>query len=158
MNAEQLVTLVKTALADIKAQDVISLDVTNMTSIADHIVIASGTSSRHVKSIADRVIEAVKEAGVKPLGTEGDAMADWVLVDIGDVVLHVMTPATRQFYDLERLWSVQPGAAAKAAAAAAAEAATLEPAEKKPAVARKRATAKPAAAPRPVARKRKDAP
>lgn len=109
MNAEQLVTLIKTALADIKAQDVIALDVRNMTSIADHIVIASGTSSRHVKSIADRVIEQVKEAGARPLGIEGDAMSDWVLVDIGDVVLHVMTPATRQFYDLERLWSMKPG-------------------------------------------------
>lgn len=109
MNAEQLVTLIKSALADIKAQDVIALDVRNMTSIADHIVIASGTSSRHVKSIADRVIEQVKQAGVKPLGVEGDAMSDWVLVDIGDVVVHVMTPATRQFYDLERLWSMKPG-------------------------------------------------
>lgn len=114
MNAEQLVTLIKTTLADIKAQDVVILDVTNMTSIADHIVIASGTSSRHVKSIADRVIEGVKEAGVKPLGIEGDSQSDWVLVDIGDVVVHVMTPATRQFYDLERLWSMRPGTAAAA--------------------------------------------
>lgn len=111
MNADQLVTLVKTALADIKAQDVVALDVAGMTSIADHIVIASGTSSRHVKSIADRVIETVKAAGVKPLGTEGDAQADWVLVDIGDVIVHVMTPATRQYYDLERLWAPAPGAA-----------------------------------------------
>lgn len=116
MNAEQLVTLVKTALADIKAQDVVALDVVNMTSIADHIVVASGTSSRHVKSIADRVVDAVREAGVRPLGIEGDAQADWVLVDLGDVVLHVMTPATRQFYDLERLWSVKPGAARTSAA------------------------------------------
>lgn len=115
MNAEQLVTLVKAILADIKAQDVVALDVTNMTSVADHIVIASGTSSRHVKSIADRVLDGVREAGMKPLGIEGDAQSDWVLVDLGDVVLHVMTPATRQFYDLEKLWSIKPGSAQAAA-------------------------------------------
>lgn len=108
MNAEQLATLVCASLDDIKAQDVVTLDVTGMTSIADRIVVASGTSSRHVKSIADRVIERVKEAGVKPLGIEGDQQADWVLVDLGDVVVHVMTPATRQYYDLERLWAAGP--------------------------------------------------
>ncbi|MFZ5756315.1 MAG: ribosome silencing factor [Pseudomonadota bacterium] len=108
MNAEQLSILVNGALADMKAQNVVTLDVGGMTSIADRIVVASGTSSRHVKSIADRVIERAKEAGVKPLGVEGDAMAEWVLVDLGDVIVHVMTPATRQYYDLERLWSVTP--------------------------------------------------
>lgn len=106
MNAEQLSTLVNAALADMKAQNVVTLDVGGMTSIADRIVIASGTSSRHVKSIADRVIERAKEQGVKPLGIEGDATAEWVLVDLGDVIVHVMTPATRQYYDLERLWSL----------------------------------------------------
>ena len=105
MNAEQLATLVCSALDDIKAQNVVTLDVTGMTSIADRIVVASGTSSRHVKSIADRVLEAAREAGIRPLGVEGDQQADWVLVDLGDVVLHVMTPATRQYYDLERLWA-----------------------------------------------------
>lgn len=112
MNAEQLSTLVNDALADMKAQNVVTLDVGGMTSIADRIVVASGTSSRHVKSIADRVIERVKENGVKPLGVEGDATAEWVLVDIGDVIVHVMTPATRQYYDLERLWSMAPQAVA----------------------------------------------
>lgn len=110
MNADQLTSLVNAALEDMKAQNVVTLDVTGMTSIADRIVVASGTSTRHVKSIADRVVECVKEAGVQPLGIEGDAQADWVLVDIGDVVLHVMTPATRQYYDIERLWSVKPPA------------------------------------------------
>ncbi len=113
MNAEQLATLVNTALEDIKAQNVVVLDVSGMTSIADRIIVASGTSTRHVKSIADRVIETVKAAGIKPLGTEGDAQTDWVLVDLGDVIVHVMTPATRQYYDLERLWSVTPRAAAE---------------------------------------------
>lgn len=121
MNAEQLSTLVNEALADMKAQNVVTLDVAGMTSIADRIVVASGTSSRHVKSLADSVIECVKKNGVMPLGVEGDATAEWVLVDLGDVILHVMTPATRQYYDLERLWAigsrteVRPGNAAQAA-------------------------------------------
>lgn len=113
MNAEQLSTLVNAALADMKAQNVVTLDVGGMTSIADRIVVASGTSSRHVKSLADTVIERAKQNGVKPLGVEGDATAEWVLVDLGDVIVHVMTPATRQYYDLERLWSVSPASAAK---------------------------------------------
>lgn len=171
MNAEQLVTLIKAALADIKAQDVVALSVNGMTSIADHIVIASGTSTRHVKSIADRVIEHVKEAGVRPLGVEGDAQSDWVLVDIGDVVVHVMTPATRQFYDLERLWAPTPAATLKAqapvttasladaaAAAAAKKTAARKPptaAAKKPAARKPRASTgeKPAAKPRAPRRK-----
>ncbi|MFZ5724631.1 MAG: ribosome silencing factor [Pseudomonadota bacterium] len=115
MNAEQLSTLVNEALADLKAQNVVSLDVAGMTSIADRIVIASGTSSRHVKSLADSVIERAKQQGVRPLGVEGDATAEWVLVDLGDVIVHVMTPATRQYYDLERLWSLGSADAAKAA-------------------------------------------
>lgn len=112
MNAEQLTALVKGALEDMKAQDIVALDVAGMTSIADCILVASGTSTRHVKSIADSVIERVKAAGLRPLGIEGDQQADWVLVDLGDVVLHVMTPATRQYYDLERLWTVKPPAGA----------------------------------------------
>lgn len=108
MNAEQLTTLTTAALADMKAQNVLALDVTEMTSIADRIVVASGTSSRHVKSLANNVVEHAKAAGVQPLGVEGDQDAEWVLIDLGDVVVHVMTPATRQYYDLERLWSVGP--------------------------------------------------
>ena len=110
MNADQLVTLVKTALADIKAQDVVALDVVGMTSIADHIVIASGTSSRHVKSIADRVLQRCKEAGFRPYGVEGERDGEWVLLDLQDVVLHVMLPRVREFYALEKLW--EGGAAA----------------------------------------------
>lgn len=132
MNAEQLSTLVNDALADMKAQNVVTLDVGGMTSIADRIVVASGTSSRHVKSIADRVIERVKENGVKPLGVEGDATAEWVLVDIGDVIVHVMTPATRQYYDLERLWSMAPQAvAARIAEAQSAKTGVASPNDKR---------------------------
>jgi ribosome-associated protein len=108
MDAEQLNRLVHTALEDMKAQEVVDLDVRGMTSIADRIIVASGNSSRHVKSIADRVIEVVKDAGAKPVGIEGEKDAEWVLVDLGDIVLHVMLPATRQYYDLERLWSMTP--------------------------------------------------
>ncbi|MFP5440483.1 MAG: ribosome silencing factor [Gammaproteobacteria bacterium] len=117
MNAEQLSTLVNEALADMKAQNVVTLDVAGMTSIADRIIIASGTSSRHVKSLADTVLERVKQQGVMPLGVEGDATAEWVLVDIGDVIVHVMTPAARQYYDLERLWAIGPRKADAGAAA-----------------------------------------
>lgn len=132
MNAEQLSTLVNDALADMKAQNVVTLDVGGMTSIADRIVVASGTSSRHVRSIADRVIERVKENGIKPLGVEGDATAEWVLVDIGDVIVHVMTPATRQYYDLERLWSMAPQAvAARIAEAQTAKTGVASPNDKR---------------------------
>lgn len=113
MNADQLVTLATAALADMKAQQIITLDVTNMTSIADRLVVASGTSSRHVKSLAEHVVERTKEAGARPLGIEGAQDTEWVLIDLGDVVVHVMTPATRQYYDLERLWSVGPQTAEK---------------------------------------------
>jgi len=155
MNAEQLVTLIKAALADIKAQDVVALPVTGMSSFADFIVIASGTSTRHVKSIADRVIENVKEAGVKPLGVEGDAQADWVLVDLGDVVLHVMTPATRQLYDLEKLWTPAPAATLGAQPAAVAAAAPeKKAAARKPRAATARAKAEGAPAARPRTRRK----
>ena len=73
----------------------------------DWLVVASGTSSRHVKSLADNVLMKAKESGVRPLGVEGERIGEWVLVDFGDVVVHVMQPAARSFYDLERLWSVQ---------------------------------------------------
>lgn len=113
MNAEQLTALVQAALDDMKAQNVVAMDVANMTSIADRIVVATGTSTRHVKSIADRVIERAKESGVKPLGVEGGGDAEWVLVDLGDVIVHIMLPTARQYYDLEKLWTVGPQAAAK---------------------------------------------
>ena len=75
--------------------------------MTDYLLVASGTSSRHVKSLAENVLMKAKASGVRPLGVEGERTGDWVLVDFGDVVVHVMQPATRSFYDLERLWSVQ---------------------------------------------------
>lgn len=94
------------ALDDLKARDVREIDVRGKTSIADTLIIASGTSSRHVKSIADEVIKFVKQAGMLPLGVEGQDEAEWVLVDLGDIIVHVMLPRIREFYGLERLWSV----------------------------------------------------
>lgn len=102
----QLQALVVNILDEVKAQDVRVFDVRDKTSITDHMVVASGTSSRHVKTIADRLVAAAKQAGVRPLGVEGEGGADWVLVDLADVVVHVMLPRTRSFYNLEKLWAV----------------------------------------------------
>jgi len=94
------------ALDELKAQDIREIDVHGRTSIADLLIIASGTSSRHVKSIADEVVKFAKRAGMLPLGVEGEAEAEWVLVDLGDIIVHVMLPRIREFYGLERLWTV----------------------------------------------------
>jgi len=94
------------ALDELKAKDVKEIDVRGKTSIADILVIASGTSTRHVKSLADEVVKFVKKAGMMPLGVEGQREAEWVLVDLGDVIVHVMLPRIREFYGLERLWTV----------------------------------------------------
>jgi len=94
------------ALDELKAKDVKEIDVRGKTSIADILIIASGTSTRHVKSLADEVVKFVKKAGMMPLGVEGQREAEWVLVDLGDVIVHVMLPRIREFYGLERLWTV----------------------------------------------------
>ena len=100
--------LVVDALDDLKAVDTKIVDVRRLSSMMDFLVVASGNSSRHVKSLADHVVVKAKEAGCPPIGVEGENDADWVLVDLGDVVVHVMQPAARSFYDLERLWSGEP--------------------------------------------------
>jgi ribosome-associated protein len=107
-----LQSVVTAALDDMKAVNVKVLDVRGLTDIADTMVIASGTSDRHVRSIADRVIEKAKAAGFRPLGVEGEREGEWVLVDLQDLVLHVMLPRVREFYGLERLWEAAPVAAA----------------------------------------------
>ncbi|MBL0164251.1 MAG: ribosome silencing factor [Xanthomonadales bacterium] len=94
------------AIEDLKARDTREIDVRGKTSVTDLIIITSGTSTRHVKSIADEVVRAAKKAGLPPIGVEGEREAEWVLVDLGDIVVHVMLPRTREFYGLERLWTV----------------------------------------------------
>jgi ribosome-associated protein len=106
VHSRALVELVESSMSDLKAIDIRVLDVSTMTSITDFMVIGSGTSDRHVRSIADRVIERTKQAGNRALGVEGHEYGDWVLVDLGDVVVHVMQPATRDFYKLENLWTM----------------------------------------------------
>ena len=109
--------VVKDALADMKAVDARVLDVRGLTDISDYMVIASGTSDRHVRSIADNVVRQAKAAGVRPFGVEGANDGEWVLVDLPDVMVHVMLPRVREFYALEQLW--EPPAAKPAAVAAA---------------------------------------
>lgn len=101
-----------TALEDLKAKDVKEIDVRGKASFTDMLVIASGTSTRHVKSMADEVVRFAKRAGVLPIGVEGQTEAEWVLVDLGDIVVHVMLPRIREFYGLERLWTVGDAAGA----------------------------------------------
>ncbi len=105
MPSEQIQARVVAAMEDGKAEDIRVLDVRGMTDITDFMVVASGTSDRHVKAVADRVLEALKADGFRPIGVEGEEEGDWVLLDYGDVVAHVMRRSTREFYDLERLWS-----------------------------------------------------
>lgn len=92
------------ALSDLKGNDVVALDVSNIAHFTDYMIIASGTSNRHVRSLVDHIIEKAKAAGNRPVGTEGQSPGEWILVDLGDVVAHVMLPTTRDYYDLERLW------------------------------------------------------
>lgn len=105
MQIDRLINVAQQALDDMKAKDVVLLDVQGKSSVTDYMLIASGTSRRHVNAIADAVVEKVKEAGLRPLGTEGQDVGDWILVDLGDLIVHVMMPDARSFYDLERLWS-----------------------------------------------------
>ncbi|MET0292365.1 MAG: ribosome silencing factor [Steroidobacteraceae bacterium] len=109
-----LVRTITLALEDMKAVNVRVMDVREVTDIADSMVIASGNSDRHVRSIADRVVERAKQAGFRPFGREGERDGEWVLVDLNDVIVHVMLPRVREFYALESLW--EPPATADASA------------------------------------------
>jgi len=118
--ASPLQEVVAAALDDMKAVNVKVLDVRGLTDIADTMIIASGNSDRHVKSIADRVIEEARKSGFRPLGKEGERDGEWVLVDLQDIILHVMLPRVREFYGLERLWDNGGGEVAAAPSTATA--------------------------------------
>ena len=111
----KLIDTVSLALDDMKAVNVKVMDVRGVTDIADVMIIASGNSDRHVRAIAERVVQRAKQAGFRPYGVEGQRDAEWVLVDIQDVVVHVMLPRVREFYGLEGLWDVGDKPLAKSA-------------------------------------------
>ncbi len=102
---QKLLKMVIDELDEMKAKDITTIDVSEKTTITDFLVIVSGTSTRHIKAIADSVVVKSKENGIPPIGIEGERNSDWILVDLGDVVVHVMIPETRDFYQLEKLWS-----------------------------------------------------
>ena len=104
LDIEELQAIVIDALEDVKATDIRVLDVRNRSSFTDVLVIASGNTTRQVKALVNSVVVKVKEAGVKPLGMEGEQQGEWALVDLGDVVVHVMQPTIRDYYNLEKLW------------------------------------------------------
>ena len=106
MGVDEIRALVTRALEDLKAENIVELDVRDKTDVTDYIIVASGNSSRHVKSIADNVVMEAKKAGQPPIGVEGEEEGEWMLVDLADVVVHVMQPQIRDFYDLETLWQV----------------------------------------------------
>jgi ribosome-associated protein len=113
---QTLLRIVNAALDDMKAVNVKVMDVRHLTDITDIVVIASGNSDRHVKSIADRVLQFAKQNDFRPIGVEGASEGEWVLVDLNDVVVHVMLPRVREFYGLEKLWEdVAPPVAETAA-------------------------------------------
>jgi ribosome-associated protein len=113
----ELLTLVHHSLDDDKAIEPVSIDLAGKTSLADWMVVATGTSQRHIASMAEKLLVRLKEAGIERVSTEGLSGSDWVLIDAGDVIVHLFRAETRAFYDLEKLWSVVPPRRAAAGAA-----------------------------------------
>jgi ribosome-associated protein len=152
-----LVKSVVAALEDMKALNVKVLDVRKVTDVSDCMVVASGNSDRHVRSIADRVVEYAKAGGFRPLGVEGERDGEWVLVDLNDVLVHVMLPRVREFYALEQLWDIPPAAAkvkSKSKAKAAPRKAALRAGITKKAYAKPKAKASATRAKKPAPRVR----
>jgi ribosome-associated protein len=108
ITSEAISDLVVEVLDDLKAQSVLRLDVRHLTSMTDVMVIASGRSARHVRAVAHALLERCEAAGVKSIGVEGEDGGEWVLVDLGDVIAHIMVPSVREFYALEKLWDIAP--------------------------------------------------
>ena len=108
MNNEQLCDLVIDALEEVKAKDIVKLDVRELTTVTDYMIVASGTSNRHVRALAEAVADKSREAGHRPAGIEGEDGSEWVLLDLQDALVHVMLPRVREFYNLEKLWLLRP--------------------------------------------------
>ena len=106
LKSDDVAALVAEILDDMKATDIVSIDVRHLTSITDVMIVASGRSDRHLRAIADAVVERCKSAGVPSLGVEGIGSSEWVLIDLADVIVHVMLPKTRDFYEIEKLWAI----------------------------------------------------
>jgi ribosome-associated protein len=104
-DAQETLRLILERLDDMKAEDTITIDLAGKTSIADAMIVTSGRSSRHVASIADSAVEGLEKAGVKGIRVEGKRNGDWVLIDAGDIIVHVFRPEVRAFYDLEKMWA-----------------------------------------------------
>lgn len=122
MRVDRIVKAVVEALEDIKGRDIVVLNVVKLTSLFDRVIIATGDSTRQVKAMADNVQKKLKEKGVKVSGVEGAQAAEWVLIDLGIVVVHVMLPTVRAHYNLEELWTVRPARKSRKKGAAEAEA------------------------------------
>ncbi|MCZ7642405.1 MAG: ribosome silencing factor [Pseudorhodoplanes sp.] len=104
-SADETLRIVLASLDDLKAEDIITIDLTGKTTIADRMVVASGRSNRHVGSLADNVVEHLKKSGLKDIRVEGQPHCDWVLIDAGDVLVHVFRPEVRAFYNIEKMWA-----------------------------------------------------
>jgi ribosome-associated protein len=104
----QLAEKIQAVLEDMKGKDILSINMENISDFTDVMIIASGTSGRHLKAMADSLIETLKKSNINPIGTEGQDTNDWVLVDYGDAIVHLMLPEVREYYDLERLWKARP--------------------------------------------------
>ena len=111
MNSEETKKVVINALDDMKGRDISCLEVSGITTIADYMIVVTGTSTRHVKSLSEEVAKQIKESDGAVIGIEGQGQGEWVLVDLGDVIVHVMQEETRKLYDLESLWGMTPSAA-----------------------------------------------
>ena len=160
MDIKKLQTLVVDALEDVKGQDIVLFDTTHLTSLFDRIAVASGTSNRQTKALAASVRDKVKEAGGDVVGLEGEDTGEWVLVDLGDMIVHIMQPAIRQYYRLEEIWGDKPvklGAAKRKSTTEGQDAAAPKTKSKHLAANQEQEEAKPVRERKPAAKKSADA-
>lgn len=156
MDIKKLQTVVVDALEDVKGQDIVLFDTTNLTSLFDRIAVVSGTSNRQTKALAASVRDKVKEAGGDVVGLEGEDTGEWVLVDLGDMIVHIMQPAIRQYYRLEEIWGEKPvklGAAKRKSTAEGQEAAAPKTKSKHLAANQEQEEAKPVRERKPAAKR-----